>query len=102
MSELTTETFLEQFKDIQEKGLEIVKTKNNDYGFSFIQDGYEGTLIRITDKINRLRTLSSGVKNNVSDENIKDTLIDLQNYSVIALICLNNNLHSPLLKEKQK
>lgn len=98
MSELTTDKFLKQFETIQKKSFELVKDKNNDYGFSFTEDGYEGVLIRMSDKMNRLRTLSSGTKSEVSNESLKDTLMDLQNYCIIALICLDNNLHSPLFK----
>ncbi len=102
--QLNVDEFLKQFKNIQEKSFDLVKHKNNDYGFSFIEDGYEGVLIRMSDKMNRLRTLSSGVKKEVDNENLKDTIMDLQNYCAIALICLNNNLHSPLfstLKEEK-
>lgn len=95
---LSTDEFLKQFKEIQEKSLKLVEAKNNDYGFSFIDDGYEGVVVRMTDKMNRIRTLSSGVKKEVQNETLKDTIVDLQNYCIIALICLDNNIHTPLFK----
>ena len=88
--------FLKEFKEIQTSAVDLARMKNNDYGSSFIGDGYEGVLVRMTDKMNRIRTLSSGVKKEVSNENLKDTIMDLQNYCTIAIICLNNSFHSPL------
>jgi len=97
---MNNDDFLKQFKEIQISSFDLVKSKNNDYGNSFVTDGYEGAIIRMTDKMNRIRTLSNGTKKEVDNESLKDTIIDLQNYCGIAVICLNNNLHSPLFKEK--
>ncbi len=96
--QLSSEEFLKQFKYIQEKSFDLVKSKNSDYGFSFIEDGYEGVLVRMTDKINRIRTISSGADMKIKTENLRDTIMDLQNYCTIAMICLDNDLHSSLLK----
>ncbi len=97
-AQLSPEEFLKQFKNIQEKSFDLVKSKNSDYGFSFIEDGYEGVLVRMTDKINRIRTISSGADMKIKTENLRDTIMDLQNYCTIAMICLDNDLHSSLLK----
>jgi len=102
MKELNNNDFLKEFKEIQNSAIDLARIKNNDYGSSFIVDGYEGVLIRMTDKINRIRTLSSGTKKEVSDENLKDTIMDLQNYCIIAIICLNNNFHSVLFNSKNE
>ena len=94
--------FLKEFKEIQTSAVDLARMKNNDYGSSFIEDGYEGILVRMTDKMNRIRSLSYGIKKEVSDENLKDTIMDLQNYCTIAIICLNNNFHSPLFTLKEE
>jgi hypothetical protein len=97
---MNNDEFLKQFLEIQKLSYDLVKSKNNDYGNSFVTDGYEGVIIRMTDKMNRIRTLSDGTKKEVNNESLRDTIIDLQNYCGIAIICLNSNLHSLLFKEK--
>ena len=47
--------------------------------------GLVSFLVRIQDKLNRLKTLSKQ-DSLVKDEKIEDTLIDLANYSILALI----------------
>lgn len=44
-----------------------------------------GTLIRISDKFSRLQELAKGKKDLVG-ENVKDTLLDLSIYSLLAII----------------
>lgn len=73
---------------------ELYIKKNHDYGDS-VHDTYEkyglvSFLVRMEDKLNRVRTLSkddvkiTDVK--VKDEKIEDTLLDLANYSILALM----------------
>ena len=63
--------------------------KNHDYGDSFGETferlGIISAVTRITDKVNRLQRLSI-VEAQVKDESIKDTLMDLANYSIMTLI----------------
>lgn len=68
---------------------EVYLAKNSDYGNS-IHDTYEkygmiSFLVRMEDKMNRLRSLLSKAAN-VQDEKIEDTLLDLANYSVLAIM----------------
>ena len=81
---------VEQMKEIQHYALELFIKKNNDYGDAFAKYGVIGVLIRIQDKIQRALTLSeSGTKIQlVNDEKITDTLLDLHNYSAMALMLL--------------
>ena len=65
--------------------LDIIKKKNNDYGNSYKDFGYVGILIRIIDKINRLKNLSNIDKYNIN-ETYFDTLLDLHNYCVLSFI----------------
>lgn len=76
---------------------EIYKIKNHDYGDSFSETfkklGLISAITRITDKVNRLQSLVTK-ENQVKDENIQDTLLDLANYSIMTIIELierNNN-----------
>lgn len=77
------------FKEIVDEMYEIYVAKNTDYGSSvsdtFRDFGLVSFLVRISDKLNRLKTLSKQ-ESLVKDEKIEDTLIDLANYSILALI----------------
>lgn len=80
---------VEMFKNITTEMLKIYEAKNTDYGSS-VHDTYEdfgivAYLVRMQDKMNRLKQLSKS-KAKVLDEKIEDTLIDLANYSILALI----------------
>ena len=64
-------------------------TKNHDYGNS-VHDTYEkygltSFLVRIEDKLNRARTLSKNDAK-VNDEKIEDTLMDMANYAILAVM----------------
>ena len=78
------------FKQIQEEGIELFKKKNKDYGNGFINHGYLGVIIRIQDKINRMISVTQNKIECVSSETLRDTLIDLHNYSAMAIIALDN------------
>lgn len=66
---------------------ELIK-KNRDYGDSFrlLYDEYgdQSTAWRLTDKLNRYKTLITQ-DNLVIDENKDDTLLDLAGYSILTL-----------------
>ena len=86
------------FKVITNEMLDLYEIKNKNYGDSFSKQfqeyGLTSVCIRLEDKLNRLKSLNkqiSEAKNgiadiNVDDESIKDTLIDLANYSVLAIM----------------
>ena len=83
------------FEDITAQMTDIFKRKNSDYGDSFAEScrefGLTSPIIRMSDKLNRLKSLSkcnSSVK--VEDEKIEDTLLDLANYAVMTLVWLKN------------
>lgn len=65
--------------------------KNTDYDDSFsksIDDmGYIAAITRMDDKMRRIKALLVGSTHTpmVSDESVKDTLIDLANYSLMLL-----------------
>ncbi len=80
---------IDEFKKIQNQGLELFKKKNSDYGDAFANYGSIGVLVRIGDKISRLTNITNKNISLVNDESMKDTLIDLHNYAAMALILLN-------------
>lgn len=68
---------------------ETYKAKNADYGDSFSelrQEYPNAILIRLTDKLKRLKTLMQGGQQQVADESIEDTLLDLANYAIMELV----------------
>ena len=78
-----------KFKSIQDEGFELFKQKNTDYGNAFEDCGLIGILVRINDKIKRMQNISKTSITIVSSESLRDTLIDLQNYSTLAILELD-------------
>lgn len=72
---------------------ELYHRKNLDYGdsfhLSFLEEGLAMPRIRLGDKYLRFKTLIGGEKQRVSDESIRDTLIDLANYSIMTIMELD-------------
>lgn len=69
---------------IMDKNRDLFEAKNSDYGNSFEDFGLIGILVRLNDKINRLKSITqNGIK--VNDEKMEDTINDLYNYCVIGL-----------------
>ena len=64
-------------------------TKNADYGDSvhdtYTKYGLTSFVVRLEDKLNRARTLSTK-QALVNDEKIEDTLLDMANYAILAVI----------------
>lgn len=79
------------FKEITNEMFNLYEIKNKNYGDSFSKQfqeyGLTSVCIRLEDKLNRLKSLNKqGKEANTDDESIKDTLIDLANYSVLAIM----------------
>ncbi len=78
-------------KQICEELNRIYEAKNHDYGDSFGETyeklGIISAVTRIVDKTNRLQTLCT--RKQKVDESIRDTLIDLANYSIMTVIELD-------------
>jgi hypothetical protein len=80
---------VEQMKKIQSEALELFTKKNNDYGDAFAKYGPIGVLMRMEDKLHRYMSITKKGVNLVNDEGIRDTLIDLHNYSAMAIMLLD-------------
>ena len=93
--------YLESMKNIQTEGYNLFKKKNQDYGNSFEKYGPIGVIVRMQDKINRLVSVTDNGINMVEKESIRDTLIDLHNYSAMAIMLLDKKKKKePLYKTK--
>lgn len=64
--------------------------KNADYGDSFhktyIEEGMAMARIRLSDKLERFKRLTRSDEQNVQDESVRDTLIDLANYAIMTVM----------------
>lgn len=88
----------------------LYERKNHDYGDSFHrsfeEEGMAMVRIRLGDKLNRFKTLTKGNEQLVDDESIRDTLMDLANYSVMAIseldrIAWEKNIENKMEVEEQ-
>lgn len=79
----------DQMKLIHVEALELFKKKNIDYGDAFAKYGVIGVLMRMEDKLHRCMSITRNGVNLVKDEAIRDTLLDLHNYSAMALMLLD-------------
>ena len=82
---------IDVFKSITDEMTRLFEIKNKNYGNSFSKQfdeyGLTSVCIRLEDKLNRLKSLSKqGDNANVDDESLRDTLIDLANYSVLSIM----------------
>lgn len=79
-----------QMSSVQTEAIELFKKKNADYGDSFATYGPVGVIVRMGDKISRLMSVSNNGVTLVDNESIRDTLIDLHNYSAMAIMLIDN------------
>ena len=80
---------VEQMEKIQSEALELFKKKNQDYGDAFAKYGVIGVLMRMEDKLQRSLSITKNGVSLVNDEQMRDTLIDLHNYSAMALMLMD-------------
>lgn len=72
-----------------EEARQLMKAKNMDYATeqdifrNFRMFGALGILVRMSDKLARLRSVTENGGTMVKDESLRDTLLDLINYAVI-------------------
>ena len=81
---------IEIHKNICDSLNDLYKKKNQDYGDSFSKSykeyGLTMSLIRLEDKLNRLKSLNKNGNAQVKDESIQDTLMDLANYAIMTIL----------------
>jgi len=80
---------LTQLRRIQREGYKLFSKKNADYGDAFATYGAVGVLVRIGDKLSRLSSINKKSITMVDDETMRDTLIDLHNYSAMAIMIMD-------------
>lgn len=85
--EHSTISQVDAFSRILDEMKDTYIRKNNDYGNSFEQScdewGVLAGVVRISDKFNRIRSLTHGNDMMVKNESIIDTLTDMANYCIL-------------------
>lgn len=86
---IKAKTKVERHKEIVDGLNKLYEAKNADYGDSvhdtYMKYGLTSFLVRLEDKLNRARTLSKQ-EAKVKDEKIEDTLLDMANYAILAVL----------------
>lgn len=76
---------------------DLYKRKNTDYGDSFhktfLEEGMAMSRIRLSDKMERFKRLTKSGEQNVKDESVRDTLIDLANYAIMTIVEMERVKH---------
>lgn len=83
--------YTNNFRKVQDEGFELFKKKNNDYGNAFEEHGAIGILVRMNDKIKRAMNITDKNITLIDSESLRDTLIDLHNYSALAITLIDKN-----------
>lgn len=80
---------VEMHKDICKELTDLYEQKNSDYGNSFadLRKEYPNSVcLRLTDKLNRLKSLYDNNETHKIAESLEDTLKDIANYAIMELI----------------
>lgn len=80
----------EKFIEVLQELSGLYHRKNHDYGDSFRKSleefGLVAAVVRMSDKMERVKALSKNVEAKVTDETIRDTLVDLANYTIMTVM----------------
>ena len=87
------ERSVDMHKNICAELNDIYESKNADYGDSFSKTfaeyGMVAPLLRLEDKLSRLKSLYKKGVQQVKQESVRDTLIDLANYAILTVMELD-------------
>ena len=77
---------------------ELYEAKNADYGDAFSKTfdeyGMVAPLLRLEDKLSRLKSLHRKGVQQIKQESMRDTLIDLANYAIMTVMELDSQEES--------
>ena len=87
------ERSVDMHKNICAELNDLYESKNADYGESFSKTfaeyGIVAPIIRLDDKLSRLKNLHKKGVQKIKDESMRDTLIDLANYAILTVMELD-------------
>jgi len=78
----------EQFKKVLEEAEKLRWSKFCDYGFSYKSFGALGIIVQMNNKMSRMKVLINKPKAN--NESLRDSAIDLLNYSAMLVMELDS------------
>lgn len=91
-------------EDICKELNKIYKKKNADYGDSFhlsyLDEGMAMPRVRLGDKYRRFCQLTKSGEQNVKDESVRDTLLDLANYAIMTVMEIDRENEAGRSEEK--
>ena len=94
---------VDSFKQITDEMVKLYEKKSSDYGNSthdtYMKYGAAAYLVRMEDKINRVRSLTQNNNQKAEDEKIHDSLVDLANYSILMLLELEGGKSEKIINE---
>jgi hypothetical protein len=96
-----TDKRVEQMSAVHKEALELFTKKNTDYGDAFANYGPVGVIVRMGDKIQRLHSVSTNGVTLINSESLRDTLIDLHNYSAMAIMLLDEEKEKETKKRNE-
>jgi hypothetical protein len=76
-------------RGIQNEALQLFAKKNADYGDAFAKYGVVGVIVRLEDKLQRCINIQQTSITMVNTESLRDTLLDLHNYSAMAIMLMD-------------
>jgi hypothetical protein len=98
IDEFDVEDLLEYHDELCDDAVDLMRRKNNDYAGASWKSPFknflhaetlglcaaeQGMVVRLSDKLQRLAHFVSGQEMKVSDESLRDTLLDIVNYTVL-------------------
>jgi len=94
-------TYEEALSEAIQKLEELILVKHYDYGSkNLLRFGELGILVRSSDKIERLlHLIQPGVVNQVSQETMRDTWLDLAGYAIQGLMMYDQTYSLPTQRE---
>ena len=111
-SSMNRDDLLELHDSLTKEAKELMQRKNHDYSggenkelpflnFSRVESmgittTEKGFLVRMTDKMSRLSTFCKEGSFKVDDENLKDTILDIVNYSILLYAYVESKRRSKL------
>ena len=79
----------QQLQAVQEEAHALFTRKNTDYGDAFANYGPVGVIMRMSDKIQRLMSITKTNVQMDDSESLRDTLIDLHNYAAMGVMLID-------------
>lgn len=95
----------ERLKELMDNLLDLYRKKNSDYGNSFVDTveklGFAYALGTLNVKVDRAISVFRKGDYEIEDESIRDTLMDLANYSMMTLIEIDMQKDEEVPEDKE-